>query len=395
MQTSGVGEKLEVLSGPAVVPAPRSADRTGVGEPLTVGVEEEFLLVDYRTRRVAARAPLVLTAMAGRMPGLQPEITQFQVETTTPVCKTMDEVRGHLSDSRSQLASAVRLHGLRLAATGTPVLGKAVPPPLTDNLRYHQMASEFGAVTDGLSICGCHVHIGIPGPEEGIKVSNHLRPWLPILLAVSANSPFWEGRDTGYASWRYLVWARWPSAGPPPVFDSVDQYEHAIRALLQAGAALDRGMTYWDVRLSHQHPTVELRVCDVAATSDEAVLIAALTRAMVATALDDDRPPLPMPQHVLRAATWRAARDGLDGYCVNPVTGHTLPAPVLLKQLISRIRPALEDAGDLDMVLESVADLAIKGCGARRQRRAFARTGKLTDVVDLLTAQTAGAADLV
>jgi glutamate---cysteine ligase / carboxylate-amine ligase len=395
VRTIGVEEKLEALSGPAVVPGPRTADRTGVGKPLTVGVEEEFLLVDYRTRRVASKAPLVLAAMAGKLPGLQPEITQFQVETTTPVCKNMDEVRGYLANSRSQLASAVRQHGLRLAATGTPVLGKAVPPPLTDNLRYQQMAAEFGAVTDGLSICGCHVHIGIPSPEEGIKASNHLRPWLPILLALSANSPFWEGRDTGYASWRYLVWARWPSAGAPPVFDSVDQYEHAVQSLLQAGAALDRGMTYWDVRLSHQHPTVELRVCDVAATSGEAVLIAALTRGLVATALDDDRPPLPVPQHVLRAATWRAARDGLDGYCVNPVTGHTLPAPVLLKQLISRIQPALEDAGDLDMVLDSVADLTVKGCGARRQRRAYARTGKLTDVVDLLTAQTAGAADLV
>ncbi|GAA0635402.1 glutamate--cysteine ligase [Kutzneria viridogrisea] len=366
-----------------------------MAQALTVGVEEEFLLVDYRTRRVAARAPLVLSANAGKLPGLHPEITQFQVETTTTVCHTMEEVSRQLSTSRAKLASAVRQHGLRLAAVGAPVLGRAVPPPLTDNPRYHQMAAEYGAVTDGLSICGCHVHVGIPDQEAGIKASNHLRPWLPILLALSANSPFWEGRDTGYASWRYLVWARWPSAGPPPVFESPDQYEHAVRALLQAGAAMDRGMAYWDVRLSHRHPTIELRVCDVAATSEEAVLIAALARAMVATALADDRPPLPMPQHVLRAATWRAARDGLDGYCVNPVTGHTLPAPVLLKQLIGRVRPALEEAGDLDLVLDSAAELVAKGCGAHRQRKAYARTGKLTDVVDLLTAQTAGAADLV
>jgi carboxylate-amine ligase len=379
-------------TGRLTVPTPRSA---GGGTSLTVGVEEEFLLVDYRTRRVSPRAPLVLAAAAGGLPGLQPEITQFQVETATPVCVTMAEVRQHLLASREKLAGTARRHGLRLAAVGTPVLGRAAPPPLTDDARYHQMATEFGAVTDGLSICGCHVHVGIPGPEEGIKASNYLRPWLPVLLALSANSPFWEGRDTGYSSWRYLVWARWPTAGPPPVFESAEQYEHAVRSLLQVGAAMDRAMAYWDIRLSQRHPTIELRVCDVAATADEAVLIAALTRAMVATALDDTRPPLAMPHHLLKAASWRAARDGLGGSCVNPVTGHTLPTPVLVRQLIGRVRPALQQAGDLDLVLDLLESLVAKGCGATRQRRAFARNGKFTDVVDLLTAQTAGADDLV
>jgi carboxylate-amine ligase len=374
------------------VPAPRPAAKRA---PLTVGVEEEFLLVDYRTRRVSPRAPQVLAAASGRLPGLQPEITQFQLETATPVCHTMAEVRENIVASRENLATTARRHGLRLAATGTPVLGRAAPPPLTDNVRYQQMATEFGAVTDGLSICGCHVHVGISGPEEGIRASNYLRPWLPVLLALSANSPFWEGRDTGYASWRYLVWARWPTSGPPPVFESPEQYEHALRSLLQAGAAMDRHMAYWDIRLSQRHPTIEVRVCDVAATADEVVLIAALTRAMVAMALEDTRPPLAMPHHLLRAAGWRAARDGLDGSCVNPVTGHTLPTPVLARQLIGRVRPALEDAGDLDLVLDLLESLVAKGCGATRQRRAFGRNGKLTDVVDLLTAQTAGADDLV
>ena len=393
MHTIGeIGRQLHGKTGRLVVPAPRSG---GARTPLTVGVEEEFLLVDYRTRRVSPRAPAVLAAAAGRIPGLQPEITQFQVETATPICSTMAEVRENLLASREKLAGIARGHGLRLAAVGTPVLGRATPPPLTDNARYRQMGVEFGAVTDGMSICGCHVHVGIPGPEEGIRASNYLRPWLPVLLALSANSPFWEGRDTGYVSWRYLVWARWPTAGPPPVFESAEQYEHAVRSLLQVGAAMDRAMAYWDIRLSQQHPTIELRVCDVTATADEAVLIAALTRAMVATALQDTRPPLTMPQHLLKAASWRAARDGLGGSCVNPVTGHTLPTPVLVRQLIGRVRPALEEAGDLDLVLELLESLVAKGCGAARQRRAFARNGKLTDVVDLLTAQTAGADDLV
>jgi len=395
VRISETGKSSRSSQGPVALPLPRTAPRPVAGQSLSIGVEEEFLLVDYRTRRVAPRAPLVLASASARLPGLQQEMTQFQVETATPVCHTMDEIRRHLSTSRAGLASVARQHGLRLAAVGAPVLGKAMPPPLTDAPRYHRMLAEFGAVTDMVSICGCHVHIGIPSLEDGVQAINHLRPWLPILLAVSANSPFCEGRDTGYASWRYLLWGHWPSSGPPPAFESAAHYEHVMQSLLRAGAAIDRGMAYWDVRLSHRHPTLELRVCDVAATSDEAVLIAALVRAMVATALDDTRPPLPMPQQALRAAIWRAARDGLGGDCVNPVTGHPLPAPVLLNQLINRVRPALDQAGDLDLVIESVAALVRRGCGAQRQRRAYARTGKLTDVVDLLTAQTAGAADLV
>ena len=358
-----------------------------------MGVEEEFLLV-RADGRLSRYGPELADATTDAHGGLEVELKRCQVEAVTGICRTPQEVLGQLRGLRGGLAEVAGPRGLRLLPSGCPIVPETAPQEITPNPRYLRMAEWFGATARSVATCGCHVHVGIQDRETGVAVSNQLRPWLPVLLTLTANSPF-DGTDTGYASWRYLVWARWPTAGPPPVFESAEQYEHAVRSLLQAGAALDRAMAYWDIRLSQQHPTIELRVCDVAATADEAVLIAALTRAMVATALEETRPPLTMPQHLLKAASWRAARDGLGGSCVNPVTGHTLPTPVLVRQLIGRVRPALAEAGDLDLVLDLLESLVAKGCGAARQRRAFARNGKLTDVVDLLTAQTAGAEDLV
>ncbi|MCP2261463.1 carboxylate-amine ligase [Streptoalloteichus tenebrarius] len=364
-----------------------------LAERLTVGVEEEFLLVDADTRRVAPAATAVLAAGAGISPVLQKEITLYQVETTSPVCLSAVELRDHLQRLRVSLARTAEAQGLRLVATGTAVLGEAVPPPLTAVDRYQRMASEFGGLIDTHSICGCHVHVGMPDPETAVQVSNHLRPWLPILLALSTNSPFWHERDTRHASWRAMIWARWPSAGPPPHFTSIDEYESAVRALLETGAAMDRGMVYWDIRLSDHQPTIEIRVCDVSPTADEAALLAALIRGLVATAVVDIRAgrPAPAPRGSdLRAALWRAAHDGLEGACLDPLTGQVTPVPVLADRLLERLRPALLAGGDLPLVTEVLRSLRASGSGAERQRRALARRGRLSDVVDLLADQTAG-----
>jgi len=372
---------------PAPRPMPAGLDAGG----LTVGVEEEFLLVNARTRRVSAEAPVVLASAGDLLPGLRPEITRFQVEVATPVCQTAEEIRRRLTGTRTTLTAVAREHGLRLAATGTPVLGRVAPPPLTDAPRHQRLIGQYGALADALCLCGYHVHVGVPSPEHAVHVSNHLRPWLPVLLAISANSPFWDERDTGYASWRYLLWSRWPSAGPPPPFSSLAHYQAAVRTLLHTGAALDAGMTYWDVRVSAQHPTVEVRVCDTPATVDEALLLALVTRAMVATALTETGPAPAVPQHALRAALWRSARDGLEGMGVDPAQREVLPMRELANRLVEALRPALEQAGDADTCGELLAVVLRRNSGASRQRRAFNRRQRLTDVVDLLTAQTAGA----
>jgi carboxylate-amine ligase len=357
-------------------------------ELLSVGVEEEFMLVDARTGMLADRAPEVLSDSTGQGYDLQAEITLSQVETATGICTTMPELAQQLASARTILAEQASNHDALLLASGTPVFGRTSPNPLTPVPRYHRMSREFRALLGDLPVCGCHVHIGLPDDEARLLVINHLRPWLPTLLAIGANSPYWNNADTGYASWRYLMWSRWPSAGPPPWFESPASYYAAREEVISSGAAMDVGMLYWDARLSARHPTVELRVCDVAPTVETAVLLAAIARGIATTALTTDAPPLAVPQHLLRPALWRAARDGLEGLGVDVRTGEVAPAGNLAAGLVRWIRPALEFTGDYELVNESLARLLLDGSGAARQRAAFAREGRLEDVIGFLAAQT-------
>ncbi|CAM3473017.1 glutamate--cysteine ligase [Kibdelosporangium persicum] len=355
---------------------------------LTVGVEEEFLLVDVESGRLADRAPDILSDADGQGHDLQPEITLSQVESASGICMTMPELRAQLIGARHLLAEEAERHGTWLIATGAPVLGRESPNALTPLPRYHRMTREFRALIADLPVCGCHVHIGLPDDEARVVVCNHIRYWLPTLLAVGANSPYCNDTDTGYASWRYLMWSRWPSAGAPPWFESAADYYSARERVVASGAAMDLGMLYWDVRLSAHQPTVEVRVGDVAPTADDAVLMAALVRGIAATALASGACAPDVPQHVLRPALWRAARDGLEGLGVDLVTGELAPAADLAGSLVRWIRPALEVSGDYELVDESLARLVLDGCGAARQRAAFARTGSLGGVVEFLHAQT-------
>jgi glutamate---cysteine ligase / carboxylate-amine ligase len=366
----------------------RRTASTTTGELLSVGVEEEFLLIDIGSGRLADRAPGVLADASSDGYDLQAEITLSQVETASGICRTMPELREQLAGARRMLVEHAEEHGAWLVAAGTPVFGRTAPTVLTPVPRYHRMSREFRALIGDLPVCGCHVHIGLPDDETRVLVSNHLRPWLPTLLAIGANSPYWNNADTGYASWRYMMWGRWPSAGPPPWFESPASYYAAREEVISSGAAMDVGMLYWDARLSANHPTIELRVCDVAPTVDEAVLLAAIVRGIAATALASDTPALAVPQHLLRPALWRAARDGLEGLGLDVRTGELAPAGNLAAGLVRWIRPALEFAGDYELVNESLARLLLDGSGAARQRAAFARRGELGDVMNFLADQT-------
>jgi carboxylate-amine ligase len=365
------------------------AQRTSMDGLLTVGVEEEFVLVEASTGHLANRANEVLAGADRFQVDLQEEIAQYQVESASGICTDMGVLREELATARRALIERAARHDARLAATGTPVLGLTMPTPLTNSPRYHRMAQEMGALTNDLAICGCHVHVGLPDDEMKIFVSNHMRPWLPALLALGANSPYWLDGDTGYASWRYVVWNRWPTSGAPPHFDNATEYHTAREEIIASGAAIDAGMLYWDVRLSAHHPTLELRVSDVAPTVEEAVLMAALVRGIAATALSSGTAPVPIPPHLLKVALWRAARDGLEGFGLDPVTGAPTPMATIVASLLRWIRPALEFAGDYQMVSDGIDRLLLDGTGAARQRRAFARRGRLDDVVGLLVAQTA------
>jgi glutamate---cysteine ligase / carboxylate-amine ligase len=360
-----------------------------VGAPApTLGVEEEFLLVDAQTGQPAPLSREVVEAARSRFGvDLDVELVKAQVETRTPVCHDLADVRRQLLGLRLVAAEAAHALGCRLLAVGAPPVG-GPELPTTDHDRYRRLTGDYRLLAAEQSICGCHVHVAVPDPETAVQVCNHLRPWLPVLATLTANSPFARGLDTGYASWRSTVWSRWPSAGPPPYFESAAHYESTCDVLLAAGTGRDRRMIYWDVRPSAHLPTVEVRIADVAATVDEAVLLAAVVRALVATALADLRRGLrapPVPAEVLRAASWRAARDGITGLSLDVLAGRLVPARLLLDRLLHRVHDQLDDP---DLVRRLLSTLDADGGGAQRQRRAFAREGRMSDVLDQLARDT-------
>jgi glutamate---cysteine ligase / carboxylate-amine ligase len=356
----------------------------------TFGVEEEFLLVDPTTGEPVAVNKAVAAHAAERSVKLQLELTSCQIETNTNVVSGSADLLQQLTRLRRIAADAAE-------ASGAQLLAVALPPtrphefPITDTPRYREIADKFGMVAEE-GICGAHVHVAVPSREAAIRVSNRLRPWLPTFLALTANSAIYRNTDTRYASWRSIVWARWPSAGPPPHFDSVDEYDGMVRLLRSSGAVLDDGMVYWDVRPSAKFPTIEVRVADVPATVAETVLLATLIRASVMTALTDERchePSPPLSPHALKAAYWKSARDGLDGHAIDLLDTHApLPARKLLRRMVEHVRPALEDLGDYGMVKAELARLDYEGNGAMRQRRAWHRRHDAKDVVAELAAAT-------
>src|SRR3954469_14424678 len=218
---------------------------------LTLGVEEEFLLLDPATARVVPLAEEVRRRVTGPVAArLVPEMTRFQLETNSAVHTDLRDLRRDLLEMRAVVAAAARSAGVRLAACGTPLCGNPGLPPLSRCPRYHAIRREFRGLARGQGGCGCHVHVGIGDREEAVQVSNHIRPWLPVLQALACNSPICDALDTGYASWRAMVMSRWPGAEPPPFFQSAPHYEQIVSGLQASGAVLDRGMIYWLVRLS-------------------------------------------------------------------------------------------------------------------------------------------------
>jgi carboxylate-amine ligase len=356
----------------------------------TLGVEEEFLVVDPGSGRPVPAAAGVLD-LANRLGAdLQPELTRVQVESNTPVCRTPREVREHLLSARATGSVAARQAGARLLAAGVPLTGP-MGQPFSGSDRYRRIGEDYGMLAAEHGVCGCHGHVAVPDRETAVQVSNHLRPWLPVLLALTANSPIHHGVDTGYASWRSVLVSRWPCSGAPPYFTSAEHYDAVVDMLVGSGAVLDRGMVYWDVRPSEHLPTVEVRVSDVPATVDESVLLAVLVRALVTTAVGAIRRgerALPVTGEALRAAYWRAAHDGIEGEGIDLFTHRRVPTAELLHRLIGHVRPALRRTGELRTVNALLAEVLRNGNGAVRQRQAFERRGRLADVVALLTRDT-------
>jgi glutamate---cysteine ligase / carboxylate-amine ligase len=348
----------------------------------SVGVEEELLLVDADSGEALAQSAAVLRCVPdGDDVALTSELTRQQIETNTCPCHSLEELASEVRRGRRAAGDAAARRGAAVAALATSPL--PVHASITSSPRYQRMVDQFGLLAEEQLSCGCHVHVQMESEAEGVAVLDRIRGWLPCLLALSANSPFWQGRDSGYASFRSQVWGRWPSAGPTELFGSPEVYHATTQAMVESKTLLDLGMVYFDARLSREHPTVEVRVADVCLLADDSVLLAALSRALVETAARSWRagePPAPIRTELLRLAGWRAGRSGLDGDLI-AVTGRPAPAPRVLGTLLEHVQPVLAEYGDLDTVEEMVAAVLDRGNGAATQRRVYRQSGQLTDVI--------------
>jgi glutamate---cysteine ligase / carboxylate-amine ligase len=367
----------------------------------TVGVEEELLLVNPDTFELESVSHRAVGAYRDQLTrgdsgdgeqdpdAIEQELFLQQLETATPPCTELDELRAQVRRCRRIASDAAAAAGARVVATGTPVIGRS-DLKVTPKSRYERIVHEFGEIGRQGAVCGMHVHVGVESDEEGVAVIDRIRPWLPVLLAISANSPFWHGRDTGYASWRSQVWKRWPSAGPAEPYGDVAGYRAAAVDLIELGAAVDLGMLYFDARLAEKYPTVEIRVADVCTEIDDVLLIAALCRGLVATAARDWRDGKPLPAwrtDLLRAAHWRAGRDGLSHELLDPADRRTKSARDVIESLVAEVHESLAGS-DAAVVRGAVERVLAGGAGAGRQRAVHAARGSLQLVVADLAERT-------
>jgi carboxylate-amine ligase len=369
----------------------------------TVGVEEEFLLVDAhgnRTTPVATRVLRIATARGDAdseyagTGSLNCELQEQQLEAYTSPHTAMSALEEELRGWRSKAASAAREAGACVVASATSPA--QVEPQLVRNERYLEMAARFAIVAREQLTCGCHVHVSVGCAEEAVGVLDRIRVWLPVLVAVSANSPFWQGRDTGYASFRSQALLRWPVSGPTEIFGTPERYRGLVDGMLTSGTILDEGMVYFDARCSHRFPTVEIRAPDVCLDVRDAVLVAALGRGLVETAAEEwaaGEPTPPVPTSLLRLATWQAARWGISDRLLDPLTSRPRPASDVIAALVDHVRPVLRSSGDEAMVTERIERVFVRGNGATRQREVFERTGHLRDLNAALARATVGQDD--
>jgi len=359
----------------------------------TMGVEEEFLLVTPDGRPTAV-SPAVLwhaaldEAPAPSEPGgvLEKEFKREQVETSTHPRADLGELVDEIRAGRLRASGFAQLAGAEIAALGTAP--HAVESTVVPDRRAQEIRARFGMTARDQLTCGCHVHVEIADDEEGVRILDHLRRWNPVLLALSANSPAWQGGHSGYASYRSQVWGRWPTAGPAGAFGDAAGYRQVIDELLASGTILDDGMVYFDARLSARYPTVEVRVADVCLDAADAALQAALVRGLAETAVRERTPP-PQPRtELLRAATWQAAHTGLSGDLVSPSTGLPAPAADVVAELVRHAEAALAEAGDLEWVQRQVANVLRRGNGAIQQQSWRAEGADDDEVVRRAVART-------
>lgn len=372
--------------------APRPAE-AGV----TFGIEEEYHLVDPVTLELAPSPELVTEALRQELgPRIHAEIATTQLEAVSGICSSLGEIRTELVAARSDAATAAARLGVGVLPASTHPFGGWQQQVITSAPRYEAMIERWAGLASQQDICGCHVHVGVPDLETAVAVMDRVRPYLAVLLAMTGSSPFHDGIDTGYDSFRTLWWSRWPTTGPPEQLGSGARFSEVVAGLVASGVIADGSHLYWDVRPSYHLPTLEFRLADVCTDIDDAVLHAGIVRSLVRVLVARAEAGVPAPQlrpELLRAARWRAARHGIAGQLFDPQLGTLVDARLAVCRLLAEVEADLRDHDEWAEVDDLVGRLFSRGTSAMRQRATWRRTGDRRQVAAAIMREGAPARD--
>jgi carboxylate-amine ligase len=370
----------------------------GSSDPYTLGVEEEYMLLDPDTLDLVQHVDTVLAAIEGHEleTRVKPELMQSVLEIATPVCRTAADAETELRRLRGYVASVAREKGLRVGSAGTHPFSLFERQRITARDRYRALVDQMQYVARRELIFGLHIHVAVDDPEKAIHVVNGLLDHLAPLLALSANSPFWRGEATGLASMRQVVFAAFPRSGPPPRFNDYADYAAAVGQLERTGCIADYTHIWWDIRLHPRLGTVEVRVCDGVSQVEEAVALAAYCQALVKLYSERHEKRLEIPSYHRILTTenkWLAARYGLEAPVMDLATGRRNRVPVaqLIRRTLRELEPHARELGS-DRELDGVREILARGNGADRQLRIFNANRDLVEVVREIANSTERAA---
>ena len=358
---------------------------------LTLGIEEEYQLIDPETRELSPLGPDILDAGEKVLPGqIKPELMRSQIEVGSRICGDVAEVRSEVIRLRRSVCELAAERGLAIAAASTHPFSLWTEQSLTPAERYSKLTEDLRDVARRLLIFGTHVHVGIEDPELRIDVMNQARYFLPHILALTTSSPFWGGRDTGLKSYRSVIFGNMPRSGMPPAFGSWGEYQNFIDTLVSTRCIEEPTMIWWDVRPHPNFPTLEFRISDICTRLDEAVCLAALLQALVAKLIQlrhDNQSWRVYRHHLLTENKWRAVRYGLDGKLIDFGRQEEVPVRFLIPELLEIVDDVLDELGTRREV-EYVHTILREGSSADRQLRIFRETSDPKAVVDQLVEES-------
>jgi carboxylate-amine ligase len=361
----------------------------GTSRPFSLGVEEEFQLLSSESYELTSRFDEVFEA-AGSDPRLKPELMQSTIEVATHVVGSVAEAVGEARSLRAQLRDAAAESGALIASAGTHPFSRYEHQQITDEPRYQELVESMQWIAERELIFGLHVHVGLETAQQAIAVANGLRTWLPELLALSANSPFWQGRDTGLASTRIKVFEAFPRSGLPPAFSSFEEFELLVERGVTTGSFEDYTFIWWDLRPHPKLGTVEVRICDGQTRLENLSGIVALIQSLAATLAEgfeaEGVPPI-QPRTLVEENKWRAARYGLDSQLIDLPRDDVRQAREAVLELVELALPAARRLG-CEAELDEVERLCARGSGAEEQRRVLEEEGSLLAVAKWLAEET-------